>query len=74
MGEMKLNLSTNFMRNLVSKFVVKAIHKKLGVKPELQINELKVEMIDGKIRFHINIDGVVDEKVFTKISRMIDEE
>lgn len=74
MDVMKMKLSTKFMRGIVAKIITKAVYKKLGIKPELQINELEVEMIDGKIRFHINADGAVEEKAFTKISRMIDEE
>lgn len=74
MDVMKMKLSTKFMRGMVTKIITKAVYKKLGIKPDLQINELEIEMIEGKIRFHINADGAVDEKVFTKISRMMDEE
>ena len=74
MDEMKLKLSTKFMRSIISKIISKAIYKKVGFKPEIQLNEIDIEMIDGKIHFHINADGAIDEKVFLKISKMISEE
>lgn len=74
MDEMKLKLSTKFMRGIIAKVLSKVIYKKFGIKPIIRINEIEAEMKDGKIRFHIDADGEVDEKVFTKIDQIIDED
>lgn len=74
MDEMKIHLSTKFMRGIVAKIVSKAIYKNIGVKPDIQINEIEAEMKDGKIRFHINADGEIDQNVLLKIDRIIDSE
>lgn len=66
MDELKLKLSTNFMRNLVSKIISKIIFNKLGVKPKIQLNEIEVEMADGNVRFHVSVDGELDEASFIK--------
>ena len=74
MDEMKLKLSTKFMRGMLAKIIAKVVFKKFGFKPELQINEIEAELKDGKIRFHINADGEIDEKVFIKVNQLIEEE
>ena len=72
MDEMKIKLSTKFMRGILAKVLSKVIFKKFGFKPEIQINEIEAEMINGKIRIHINMDGEMDEKSFLKITQMVD--
>lgn len=74
MDEMKLNLRTNFMRSIVSKIIAKVVFSKFGVKPEIQINEIEAELVDGKIRFHINADGEISENVLLKVSKLTDIE
>lgn len=74
MDEMKLKLSTKFMRGIIAKIISKSIYNKFGFKPKIQINEIEAEMKDGKICFHINADGEVDDKILLKISRLVDLE
>lgn len=73
MDEMKINFNTNFMRGMISKLLVKVIGKKIGFKPEIELKELNVEMKNGKLDFHISLDGSIDEKAFAKINHIIDE-
>ena len=72
MDEMKIKLSTKFMRGIVAKLISKAIYKNIGIKPTIQISEIEAEMKDGKIRFHINADGEIDQKVLPKIEQIVD--
>lgn len=74
MDEMKLKLKTKFMRGIVAKIISRAIFKSLGVKPNIQINEIEAEMKDGKIRFHINADGEISDKVLLKVNQVMDDE
>lgn len=74
MDEMKIKLSTRFMRGIVAKLISKAIYKNMGVKPDISIEEIEVEMKEGKIHFHIDAIGQIDHKVLLKIERMIDSE
>ena len=73
MDEMKLNLSSNFMRTIVSNIISKIILKNFDIKPNIHINSLKAELKNGKIQFHIDTDGEVDQSVFIKIDRIIDD-
>ena len=72
MDEMKIKLSTKFMRGMVAKVLIKVIFSKFGVRPEITVNGLEAELKDGKIRFHIDMDGEIDEDVLLKINRRID--
>ena len=72
MDELKLKLSTNFMKGMIAKVISKAIFKKVGVKPDIQLNEIEVEMKDGKLRVHISMDGEMDEKSFLKALNLVD--
>lgn len=72
MDEMKLKLSTKFMRGIVAKIISKSIYKSMGFKPEIQLNEIDIEMKDGKLYFHLNVDGSIDEKSFLKIAQVAD--
>ena len=67
MDEMKLRLSTKFMRNIVSKLVAKAIYKKYGYKVDIQLSELDVSFIDGEAEIEVNAAVRLDSKEFMKI-------
>lgn len=74
MDELKLKLSTKFMRNLVAKLITKIIQKKLGYKVKIQLNELEVKVIDGDAVVLANVEAKMDNKEFMKLLLNIDEE
>ena len=71
MDEMKIKLSTKFMRGIIAKIVKKTIFKKLGYDIDILINEIEVENIDGKVHLHINADGEISNNEFVKIIKGI---
>lgn len=73
MDEMKIKLSTKFMKNMVAKIISKVIFKSFGIKPAINISDLEAELKNGKIYFNINANGEIDQKVFVKIDRLLDE-
>ena len=70
MDIMKLRLSTKFMRGIVAKIAMKVISKKLGFKPEIQLNEIDIEKIGDKILIHLNVDAQITDKDLLKITRL----
>lgn len=56
MDELKLVLSTRFMRTLVTKLIAKAIYKKTGYQLDIQINKIEADTNDGKIRVRLDAD------------------
>ena len=73
MDEMKIKLSTKCMKNMVAKIILNVIFKSFGVKPVINISDLEAELKNGKIYFSINANGEIDQKVFVKIDRLLDE-
>lgn len=71
MDEMKVKLSTKFMRNMVSKLIAKFIYKKLGYKIDIQLNDLDISVIDGETSICTNVEIKLDSSEFTKIIKSI---
>lgn len=67
MDEMKVKLSTRFMRNLVSKLIAKAIQKKYGYKVDIQLNELDISVVDGDAKISTNVEVKINNKEFMNI-------
>ena len=57
MDELKLVISTKFMRNIITKILAKAIYKKTGYQVDIQINNIKAETCNGKISIHMDVDA-----------------
>lgn len=73
MDEMKLKLSTKFMGGIVAKSISKAIYKKLGYKIDIKLNDLDVDIINGEITIHTNVEVKLDSDEFLKIMKGIDQ-
>ena len=67
MDEMKLNLSTKIMRNLVASLISKAIRKKLGYDIDIQLNELAATIVNGQAHLHVNVDAKLNNDELKKI-------
>ena len=65
--EMKVNLSTKFMRNIVSKLIAKAIYKKFGYKINVQLKSLSVNVVNGEAKINTNVEVNIDNNEFMKI-------
>ena len=71
MDELKLNLSSKFMRGIVTKLIAKAIYKKTGYKIEVELNSISVEVINGKAHIHADVDAEIDNEELMKIVKTI---
>lgn len=67
MDELKLKLSTKFMRTIVSKLISKAIQKKYGYEVKVQLNELDIRVINGETKINTNVEVRLDSDEFNKI-------
>lgn len=73
MDELKLNLSSKFMRGIVTKLIAKAIYKKTGYKIEVELNSINVEVINGKAHIHADVDAEIDNEELMKIVKTIED-
>lgn len=71
MDELKLKLSTKFMRGIVANLVSKAIAKKVGYNIDILLNEIEVKNEEGKIHLHIDADAEVENGEFIKMLKSI---
>ena len=71
MDELKLNLSSKFMRGIVTKLISKTVYKKTGYKIGIELNNINVEVINGRAHIHINADAEIDNDELMKIVRTI---
>lgn len=71
MDEMKVKLSTKFMRNMVAKLITKLVYKKLGYKVNIQLNDLEVKIVDGETMINTNVELKLDSEEFKKIIESI---
>lgn len=72
MDEMKLKLSTRFMKNMVSKLISRMIYKKYGYKVDIQLKELDVSIIDGETHIGTNVEITLNSSEFTKIVKSLE--
>lgn len=71
MDELKLKLSTKFMRGIIANLVSKAIAKKVGYNIDILLNEIEVKNEGGKIHLHINADAEIENSEFVRMIKSI---
>lgn len=71
MDELKMKLSTKFMRGIVSKLISKVISKKFGYKVDIQLNDLDINVIDGDANISANVEVKINNEEFMKIMKSI---
>lgn len=72
MDEMRMKLSSKFMRNIASKLISRAIYKKTGCKVNIQINDLDAWVIDGDTTVKLNVETKLKSNDFNKIMESFD--
>ena len=74
MDLLKIKLSTKFMKGLVAKIISKRIYKQLGYKIVIQLNDVQIDVVDGDVQIHLDVDGKMNKTEFSRIMERIDEE
>lgn len=74
MDLLKIKLSTKFMKGLVAKTISKRIYKQFGYKIDIQLNDVQIDVVDGDVQIHLDVDGKMNKTEFSRIMERIDEE
>ncbi len=69
MDEMKI--VSKFTTNVISKLLKLVLRKKLGYNVDIQLNEIKTTINEGKTHVHLDIDAELDKDELTKILKNI---
>ena len=72
MDEMKLRLTTTFMKKIAAKLLSRAIYKKTGCKVNIQLNDLDINIMDGDTKISTNIEVNFNSKEFSKLMNAFD--
>lgn len=71
MDEMKLRLSTRFMRNMASKMIARAIRKKIGCDMGIQLNDLAIDMTDDGATLKANVEVKLNNEELYKLLSLL---
>lgn len=74
MDEMRLKLTSNFMKGIASRLISRSIYKKTGCKVNIQLNDIDVWAIDGNTTIKLNVEANLKSDDFNKIMKSIDED
>lgn len=74
MDEMRIKLSTSFMRGIVSKLIARSIYKKYGYKVNIKLEDLDVWVIDGDTTVKLNVEAKLKSEDFKRIMKTIDQD
>lgn len=69
MDEMKI--VSKFTTNMISKLVKRVLRKKLGYDIDIQLNEIKTTITDGKTHVHLDVDAELEKEELVKILKKI---
>lgn len=69
MDEMKI--VSKFATNMISKLVKMVLRKKLGYDIDIQLNEIKTTITDGKTHVHLDVDAELEKDELVKILKKI---
>ena len=72
MDEIRVKLSSRFMRNIVAKLIARSIKKKYGYKIDIQLKDLDVWAMDGDTTIKLNAEVRMNSNEFNKIMKDID--
>ena len=69
MDEMKI--VSKFTTNMISNLVKMVLRKKLGYDIDIQLNEIKTTITDGKTHVHLDVDAELEKDELVKILKKI---
>jgi hypothetical protein len=65
-----MNISSNFMRAIVSKIIKRTVKKK-GYDAEIKLNEFTAKFENGEATVHMSIDATMNQKELLKLLKEV---
>lgn len=72
MDELRVKLSTKFMKGIVSKWIARTIRKTYGYKVKVQLNELDISSFNCDTTIKANVEIKINSDEFMKILQEFD--
>ena len=67
----EMNIVSKFTTVMISKIANKALRKKLGYDVNIQLNEIKASIADGKTHVHVDVDAELSKEELLKILKNV---
>lgn len=67
MDEMRINLTSKFMKGTITKIIAKVIKKQLGYDVAVELNDIRITTGNGKVHLHADVDAEVTQDQFTEL-------
>ena len=67
----EMNIVSKFTTVMISKIAKKVLQKKLGYDIDVQLNEIKASIADGKTHIHMDVDAELSKEELLKILKNI---
>ena len=71
MDELRVKLTTKFMKNMTAKWIAKTIRKKYGYKIDIQLNDIDISSFNGNTDVKLNVEMKLNSDEFKKIMETI---
>ena len=66
--------SSKMMKGFITKIVEKKIYEKLGYKINVQLNDIQIDMVDGDIKAHLDVDAKMNKSEFNRLMESLNED
>ncbi|WP_243647586.1 CTP synthase [Cuneatibacter caecimuris] len=66
-----MKIVSKFTTNMISKLVKMVLRKKLGYNIDIQVNEIKTTITDGKTHVHLDVDAELEKEELMNILKKI---
>ena len=67
----EMNIVSKFTTMMISKIARKVLRKKFGYDVDIQLNEIKTTIADGKTHIHVDFDAELSKEELLKILKNI---
>ena len=55
------------MKSIITKIVEKKVYEKFGYRINIQLNDVQIDMIDGEIKAHLDVDAKMNKSEFNRL-------
>ena len=69
-----LKLSTKFTKGIVAKIISRNVYKKLGYKVDIQLNDVRIDTVNGDVKLHIKANAKMNKTEFEKKKKKLGED
>ena len=59
--------SSNIMKGIITKIMEKKIYERLGYKIDIQLNDIQIDMVDGEVKAHLDVDAKMNKTEFNRL-------